>query len=67
MSNFSYQKKIISRNDISRHPVIDLPGLVKAIDGRLYGLGHYGEWRLGAAKEIAWQLHLIPLVIALTE
>jgi hypothetical protein len=50
----------------SRHPIIDLPGLVARIGALLDGHGRCGEWKLGPTKEISRKLHTVPLTIQLT-
>ncbi|MFH0729105.1 MAG: pancreas/duodenum homeobox protein 1 [Pseudomonadota bacterium] len=51
----------------SRHPVIDIKGLVGEIGKRLDGHGRVGEWRLGATRELSRELHVIPLSISLVD
>ncbi|WP_373499538.1 pancreas/duodenum homeobox protein 1 [Desulfococcus sp.] len=48
----------------SRHPVIDIGGIVNKVDHLLNGQAQCGEWRLGSTQEISRDLHVIPLVIA---
>lgn len=50
----------------SRHPVIDVAGVVREIGTRLDGHGSVREWRLGATREISRELHVIPLVVSLS-
>ena len=47
----------------ARHPVIDLKGLVRDIEGRLGGEMVCGDWRLGRAVQQDYALHIIPLEI----
>ncbi len=49
----------------SRHPIIDIKGLVAAISGLLDGQGRCKGWKLGATVEKSRQLHVVPLLIAL--
>lgn len=47
----------------SRHPIIDIPSVVKAIDQLLDGQGRCGAWRVEATREASRQQHVIPLII----
>ena len=47
----------------ARHPVIDLKGLVRDIEGRLEGEMTCGDWRLGRPVQQDNALHSIPLEI----
>jgi hypothetical protein len=49
----------------SRHPVIDIPSVVEAIDQMLDGQGTCGPWRVESTRESGRQLHVIPLIIDL--
>ncbi len=49
----------------SRHPVINVKGLVKRICELLGGEVKCGDWALGATQEISRQLHIIPLRISI--
>lgn len=49
----------------SRHPVIDIGGIVQKVDHLLNGHARCGEWRLGSTQEVSRDLHVIPLFIAL--
>jgi len=49
----------------SRHPVIDVKGLVQKIDEQLDGMATCTEWKLGATREVSRELHVIPLNISL--
>lgn len=51
----------------SRHPVINVNGLVKDIGKLLNGHGQIAEWQLGATREISRELHVIPLTISLAD
>ncbi len=48
----------------SRHPVIDIKGLVQTINALLPGQT-CTDWRLGKTREVSAQLHVIPLSIDL--
>jgi hypothetical protein len=52
-------------NVFSRHPVIDIQGLVDGIGTLLDGQGRCTGWKLGNTQEISRQLHVVPLVIDL--
>lgn len=49
----------------SRHPIINVKGLVGSIEKFL---GDFGikckNWRLGATREVSRELHVIPLIIS---
>ena len=49
----------------SRHPIIDVGGIVTKIDHLLNGHAGCGNWRLGSTEEISRDLHVIPLFISL--
>ncbi len=49
----------------SRHPVINVGGIVKKVDHLLNGHASCGDWRLGSTREISRDLHVIPLFISL--
>ncbi|MGE0087520.1 MAG: pancreas/duodenum homeobox protein 1 [Desulfococcaceae bacterium] len=49
----------------SRHPVINVQGLVQEIDRLLNGNGRCGDWRVGRTREISRSLHAVPLIISL--
>lgn len=51
----------------SRHPVINLNGLVDDIGKLMKGKHQIAEWRLGATRELSSDLHVIPLTIYLAE
>jgi hypothetical protein len=51
----------------SRHPVINVKGLVKQIDQLLDGQTRCSDWRLGATRQVSSELHVIPLIISLEE
>ena len=47
----------------SRHPIIDLSGLVRKIDKLLNGTVSIKDWSLGRTQDISRELHVIPLYI----
>ncbi|MCG6929985.1 MAG: pancreas/duodenum homeobox protein 1 [Desulfofustis sp.] len=49
----------------SRHPIINIKGLVEKIDARLGTRAVAGAWRLGATEQQSRSLHVIPLLIEL--
>jgi len=49
----------------SRHPVINLKGLVAEIDTLLGDHATCTGWKLGATRIVAKKLHVIPLMISL--
>jgi hypothetical protein len=49
----------------SRHPIINISGLVKDIEQLLNGRATCTEWELGSTKEVSSELHVIPLTISL--
>jgi len=49
----------------SRHPLIDIAGLVRGIENRLAGKATCSRWKLGETKEISGDLHVVPLTIFL--
>ena len=49
----------------SRHPIINIKGLVEKIDARLGTRAAAGSWNLGATEQQSRSLHVIPLVIEL--
>jgi hypothetical protein len=51
----------------SRHPVINIKGLVNEIGKLLNGHGRVEAWRLGATRELSRELHIIPLSISLAD
>lgn len=51
----------------SRHPVIDIKGLVNKIGILLNDHGQVGAWRLGATRELSRELHVIPLAISFAD
>lgn len=49
----------------SRHPIINVGGLVKRIEEKLGGSASCTEWKLGHTREISRECHTIPLTITL--
>lgn len=49
----------------SRHPVINISGLVKEIDTLLGGQARCGAWSLGYTEQRSRSLHIVPLKITL--
>jgi len=47
----------------SRHPVININGLVERINERLGDQGTGGDWKLGTTVQQSQSLHVIPLTI----
>ena len=47
----------------SRHPVLDVKGVVEKIGQALGGQDKVVEWKLGNTKEISKSLHMIPLTV----
>ena len=50
----------------SRHPLINLSGVVDAINSLLAGRARCSSWRLGNTKSLSKNLHAIPLEISLS-
>lgn len=50
----------------SRHPIINIAGLVKLIDEQLGDTASCGEWHLDSTKTISSKLYAVPLLIKLT-
>jgi hypothetical protein len=51
----------------SRHPVINMKGLVDEIGKLLDGNGRVGAWQLGATRELSRELHVIPFTVSLAD
>ncbi|VFQ43708.1 pancreas/duodenum homeobox protein 1 [Desulfoluna butyratoxydans] len=49
----------------TRHPLINLKGLVAKIDAALGESATCGEWRIGRTREVSRALHVVPLSISL--
>jgi hypothetical protein len=51
----------------SRHPIININGLVQEIDQLLNGRTRCTNWQLGMTQVVSSELHVIPLTIFLDE
>ena len=51
----------------SRHPVINIQGIVKKIDELLAEQATANQWRLGRTRELSRDLHVIPLAVGLSD
>jgi hypothetical protein len=49
----------------SRHPIINISGLVQRIDKLIDGYASCNDWQLGNTREVSSDLHIIPLIIFL--
>ena len=49
----------------SRHPVIDVEGLIRQIDDLMNGQASCKDWQLGETRKINRELHVVPLIIDL--
>ena len=49
----------------SRHPIINIKGLIREIDQMLGGQWRCADWRLGLTREVSRELHILPLRIAI--
>lgn len=49
----------------SRHPMINVEGLVQKIQSLLNGFGKIDHWQLGKTREVDGDLHYIPLTLFL--
>lgn len=49
----------------SRHPIIDVAGVVRQIDSRMIDGKHCGEWMLGRTREVSRDMHALPLTVNL--
>jgi len=47
----------------SRHPVINVKGVIREIDRLLDDRGKCADWKLGRTQEVSDECHVIPLVI----
>jgi hypothetical protein len=52
-------------NVFSRHPVIDIDGLVNRICALLNGANRPASWELGQTRQVTKTLHVIPLRVHL--
>ena len=51
----------------SRHPIINIKGLVREIGNLLNSRATCTDWHLGSTREVSGELHVIPLIISLKE
>ncbi|MBS3780857.1 MAG: pancreas/duodenum homeobox protein 1 [Desulfovermiculus sp.] len=51
---------------LSRHPIIDVPGVVRQIAEQFHG-AQVTHWELGRTMQISKQLHVVPLTITLEQ
>jgi hypothetical protein len=51
---------------LSRHKVINIAGLVAAIEHKLGGQAKCSSWKLGRTQQMSKSLHCVPLQITLT-
>lgn len=49
----------------SRHPIINIAGIVQEVDKLLAGKAHCVDWNLGYTKQNSRNLHSIPLTITM--
>ena len=49
----------------SRHPIINIKGLISEIDQMLDGQWKCAGWRLGLTREVSRELHILPLRITI--
>ena len=49
----------------SRHPVIDINGLVQGVDKVIEGRAKCSSWQLGSTQKVSGDLHVVPLTIFL--
>jgi len=49
----------------SRHPIIDIKGLIREIDQMLGGQWRCDSWQLGLTREVSHELHILPLIITI--
>ena len=49
----------------SRHPIININGLVQEIDDLLNGRARCTDWQLGMTQVVSSELHVIPLILFL--
>ena len=50
----------------SRHPIINIEGVVREIDTLLGDEANCGEWSLGRTEQQQSNLHVIPVIISLS-
>ncbi|MFO7963169.1 MAG: pancreas/duodenum homeobox protein 1 [Desulfobacterales bacterium] len=54
-------------NVFSKHPIIDVNGIVEKIGKRLGSRAKVDHWKLGKTRSVNEELHVIPLTIYLKE
>jgi hypothetical protein len=52
-------------NVFSRHPIINISGLVQNINKLIDEFAKCADWQLGSTREVSTELHVIPLIIFL--
>ena len=50
----------------SRHPVINIAGIVEEVGKALDGAARCGDWQLGYTQQRSRDVHIIPLTISLS-
>jgi hypothetical protein len=50
----------------ARHPIINIGGVVAAIERVIAGRARCGDWQLGNTRTVSNSLHVIPLTITLS-
>lgn len=51
----------------TRHPIINIKGLVQDIEALLDGSSRCVDWQLGPTQEVSDEIHVIPLIIILDD
>ena len=49
----------------SRHPIINIKGLIREIDQMLGGQWKCADWQLDLTREVSRELHILPLIITI--
>jgi len=49
----------------SRHPIINVKGLITKINELMNGKMKCTDWKIGSTREISKELHIIPLIVNL--
>lgn len=49
----------------SKHPIINVAGLVETVNAMLDGHGRVDKWELGSTRELSRMTHVIPLTLFL--
>ena len=50
----------------SRHPIINIKGIIGEIENLLRGHARCSGWEVGATREVSRDLHVVPLVVFLS-